>query len=208
MEKQRLKIFFALIFLQLFISFSPALAYEGKPTYLAGQAPEELKGLEVIEKTGGFIDLQTVFVNEQGQELKLESYFKNNLPVLLSIVYYKCPSLCGLHLNGVFQGLQFLPENFKQQFNFVVVSMDDTEDFKLAENKKNSYIKKYSLPKDKVHFLTGSKESINRLSEEVGFRFRWDEKQKIFAHIPAAYVLSPEGRISAIYMVFSLIGRL
>ena len=196
MQQQHLKIFSILILLQGLINILPATAYEGNPSYLAGQTPEELKGLEVIEKTGQFVDLKTSFVNEEGEVIALKRYFKENKPVLLSIVYYRCPSLCGLHLNGVFQGLQFLPQNFKQQFNFVVVSMDETEDSKLAKNKKDSYIKKYSLPKNKVHFLTGSKENIHRLSREVGFRFRWDDQQKIFAHIPVAYVLSPKGQIS------------
>ena len=171
-------------------------AYEKKDTYLAGQVPEELKGLEVEEHLGEHINFQTSFVDDKGRAVKIGDYFKNNQPVLLSIVYYNCPSLCGLHLNGVSEALQFLPEDFSQQFNFVTVSMNDTETPLLASKKKSTYIKKYSLSETRTHFLTGTKDNILSLSKEVGFRFRWDEEQKIFAHIPVAYVLSPSGKIS------------
>ena len=171
-------------------------AYERKDSFLAGQVPEELKGLEVEEHLGEQINLNTPFLDDKGRAVKIGDYLKNNQPVLLSIVYYNCPSLCGLHLNGVSEALQFLPKDFKQQFNFVTVSMDETETPELASTKKNNYIKKYSLPDTKTHFLTGTKENIMTLSREVGFRFRWDEEQKIFAHIPVAYILSPSGKIS------------
>lgn len=184
------------IYLLLLVSTICAGAYERKDNFLAGQVPEELKGLEVEEHLGEHINLQTSFTDDKGQTVKMGDYFKNNQPVLLSIVYYNCPSLCGLHLNGVSEALQFLPEDFKQQFNFVTVSMDDTETSELASKKKNNYIKKHSLPETKTHFLTGTKENILTLSKEVGFQFRWDEEQKIFAHIPVAYVLSPSGKIS------------
>ena len=46
------------------------------------------------------------------------------------------------------------------------------------------------------HFLTGSEKNIKALSDQVGFRFQWNEKQKQFAHLPVAYVLTPKGRIS------------
>ena len=189
-------IFKSWISLLFLVSIVYTQAYERKDNFLAGQVPEELKGLEVEEHLGEHITLQTPFVDDRGNAVQIGDYFKNNQPVLLSIVYYNCPSLCGLHLNGVSEALQALPEDFKQQFNFVTVSMDDTETPELASSKKNNYIKKYSLPESRTHFLTGTKDNILSLSREVGFRFRWDEEQKIFAHIPVAYILSPAGKIS------------
>ena len=196
LQKQQNKIFKIWLLFSILLCMAAVDAYEKKDTFLAGQVPEELKGLEVQEHLGEHINLNTVFTDDKGRVIKIGDYFKNNQPVLLSIVYYNCPSLCGLHLNGVSEALQFLPEDFKQQFNFVTVSMDETETPQLASKKKSNYIKKYSLPDTKTHFLTGTKENILSVSQEVGFRFRWDEEQKIFAHIPVAYVLSPAGKIS------------
>ena len=74
--------------------------------------------------------------------------------------------------------------------------MDSTETPILASEKKQTYMNKYSLLPERWHFLTGEKSDILSLSQQVGFRFRWDDQQKIFAHLPVAYVLTPKGQIS------------
>ena len=184
----------AIIFF-MFLSFF-ALAYNPERIFSPSQVPEELKGLEVEEKLGAKLDLQLNFKNEHGQVVTLKNYVQNQKPVLLSIIYYNCPNLCGLHLNGLSQSLKELPKDFKQKFHFVLVSMDDSETPKLAHAKKQSYVEKYNLLPENTHFLTGRKKSIQALSEQVGFRFRWDENQKMFAHLPVAYALTPQGQIS------------
>ena len=179
-----------------FFPIDTVFAYKPERDFSASRAPEELKGLEIQEKLGGVLDLSLSFTDDQGREVKLAKYFKSKRPVLLSIIYYACPNLCGLHLNGLSEGLKNLPENFRKEFHFVLVSMDHSETPSLALEKKKSYVEKYALSKERVHFLTGKKENISALSEQVGFRFRWDDKQKIFAHLPVAYVLTPQGNIS------------
>ncbi len=171
-------------------------AYDPKRSFSASQVPEELKGLEIEEKTGSSIDLHLKFTDEQGNKVALKGFFENNRPILLSVIYYGCPNLCGLHLNGLSEALKGLPMEFKNSFNFVLVSMDHTETPELALKKKQSYITKYSLPSERTHFLVGEKKSIASLSEQVGFKFRWDDNQKIYAHLPVAYILTPAGRIS------------
>ena len=183
------------LFFSILGAFS-ALAYTPERTLTTGQVPEELKGLEIEEKMGSALDLQLEFVDDQGKKVKLARYFNNNQPVLFSIVYYSCPNLCGLHLNGLSEALKGLSEDFRKRFHFVLLSMDHTEKPKLALEKKKNYIEKYSLPEERTHFLTGSKENILALSNQVGFRFRWDDDQKIFAHLPVGYVLTPAGKIS------------
>ena len=171
-------------------------AYSPERAFSASQVPEELKGLEIEEKPGALLDLSLAFQDEKGQAVTLKNYVQNQKPVLLSIIYYNCPNLCGLHLNGLSEGLKGLPQDFKQKFQFVLVSMDDSETPTLALKKKQSYVEKYGLLPENTHFLTGDKKNIQALSQQVGFRFRWDENQKIFAHLPVAYVLTPEGKLS------------
>ena len=184
------KIIFILSFSLVFV----AEGYDPKRQLSPSQKPEELKGLEIQENLGGLVDLKTEFMDEAGNTVQLKKYF--DIPVLLSIVYYGCPNLCTFHLNGLFEGLEPLPKKFKQKFNVVIVSLDDTETFKLAKEKKANYVKKYNLLADKVHFLTGKKENILALSKQTGFRFRWDDNQKMYAHLPVAYTLTTEGKIS------------
>ena len=196
LPKKPLKVFVLSAFLQL-SCLIPVFARAYTSQKFTGSAvPEELKGLKVQEKTGRRVNLDIPFTDDGGNSVFLKQYFKSGGPVLMSIVYYGCPNLCTLHLNGLGQGLKVLSDSFKQEFEWVVLSMDNRENFKLAAEKKQAYAGEYSFPVGRMHFLTGTKKNILQLSRELGFRFRWDENQKIYAHIPVAYVLSPEGVIS------------
>ncbi len=180
-------------------AFSGGLSFAYQPGLKAmssQKTPLPLQGLQIEERTGQFIDLNLPFVDEQGQLLPLSRYFQAKKPVLMSIVYYNCPNLCGLHLNGLSKALTSLSEDFKNQFHFVLVSMDPKEAPPLARKKKQNYLQKYGLSPGQTHFLTGEEKHILSLSKQVGFRFRWDDTQKIFAHHPVAYILTPEGQIS------------
>ena len=164
-----------------------------KKNYRAEEAPHELKGIKITEHIGQVIDLDLNFINEEGQNRPLSSYFQNQ-PVLMTVVYYNCPSLCNFHLNGLFTALNALK---RKNYQFVIVSMDATESAHLAKEKKRNYLTEFqSLKSDQVHFLTGSKKSIQELTDSLGFVFRWDEETQQFAHSPVAYSLSSNGLIS------------
>ncbi|MCZ0933370.1 MAG: SCO family protein [Oligoflexia bacterium] len=165
----------------------------GQKGYRAGETPHELKGIKVKEHIGRFIDLDLEFANEEGQNRSLKSYFQEQ-PVLMTVIYYNCPSLCNFHLNGLFAGLNKLKW---KSYQFVVVSMDSTENSELAEEKKKNYLTEFqNLTSDPIHFLTGSEQAIQKLTDSLGFAFRWDEETQQFAHSPVAYSLSPRGMIS------------
>jgi protein SCO1/2 len=91
-----------------------------------------------------------------------------------------------------------MPWTLGNEFDMVVVSIDAREKPELAAQKKASYIKAYGRPDGARgwHFLTGDEPQIQALARQVGFKYRWDEKEKQFAHASAAYVLTPDGRIS------------
>ena len=174
----------------LIISFSGLSLAE--KNYRADEAPHSLKDIKITEHIGQLIDLNLHFMNEKNQSLPLKNYFVD-LPVLMSIVYYNCPSLCNFHLNGLFEGL----EKINTPYRLVIVSMDPEEKPGLAKEKKSNYLKKFkNLEADNINFLTGSKNSIQKLADKLGFAFRWDEETKQFAHSPVAYALSPKGLIS------------
>lgn len=171
-------------------------AYDPQKHLTATQVPEELQDLQINEKIGSTVDLNLSFTDDLGHTVSLKKYFQPNRPVLMTIVYYGCPNLCTLHLNGLGNGLKLLSDSFKQQFEWVVISMDHNETSALAIQKKENYAKKYSFPLERMHFLTGSKKNILSISQSVGFRFHWNKNQKMYAHLPVAYVLTPNGIIS------------
>ena len=62
--------------------------------------PAELEGVGIQEKLGAQIDLNLTFTAENGRQAPLKQYFHQGKPVLLNLVYYQCPMLCNLILNG------------------------------------------------------------------------------------------------------------
>lgn len=128
-----------------------------------------------------------------GKNIQFHQFFQNK-PVLFTIIYYECPNLCQLHLNSLVDGVKEVGQ--ENDFEFVILSMDPRETPELARKKKQNYLKTTTLSGQNWHFLTGTQENIARISEQVGFNFRWNEKEKQYAHLPVAYVLTPLGKIS------------
>ena len=85
-----------------------------------------------------------------------------------------------------------------KEFEVVTVSFDPREGPELAARKKETYLKRYGREgaDEGWHFLTGDKDSIDRLAQSVGFRYVWDEQSKQFAHASAIMVATPEGVLS------------
>jgi protein SCO1/2 len=128
----------------------------------------------------------------------LGQYFDGKRPVLMAMVYYTCPNLCNLQLNGYVEDLKALDWSIGREFDFVLVSMEPTETPELALKKKQNYLTEYVRPEAAKgwHFLTGTEENVKAFAAQVGFKYKWDDEGKQWAHQAAAYVVTPTGRIS------------
>ena len=85
-----------------------------------------------------------------------------------------------------------------KDYDVLAISFDARETPKQALLKKTVYVKDYGHPEtaDGWHFLTGSQDSIKRVTDAVGFRYKWDVYTATFAHASAIYVLTPDGKLS------------
>lgn len=174
-------------------------AYDPKDVQVTGhEKPAELADVGVEEHLGNGLDLGLSFTDDHGQAVTLGSYFKTGRPVLMAMIYYNCPSLCSYHLNGLTETMRLMKWSPGREFEMVIVSMDHTENAELAAAKKQNYLKAYGRPESAEgwHFLTGSKENVKTLADQLGFKFNWLEDKKQFAHAAVAYVVTPEGKIS------------
>ncbi len=165
---------------------------------VASETPQQLEGVGIQEQLGHQLDLSMVFKDETGAEHTLGSYFDGKTPVIISPVYFSCPGLCNFHLNGLTEGLKGIDWSAGTKFKVLAVSFDAKETPELAAQKKATYMKLYDRPgtEDGWHFLTGSQESIRRLTDSVGFKFRWSEKDQEWSHASAAIMTSPTGMIT------------
>ena len=183
----------------------PGVPMPSSPLY--GARPETgsvSTGLPVVLKTVGIeqrlnepAPLDTVFKDEQGREVRLGDFFKGK-PVVLSLVYYSCPMLCNQVLNGMLGSFRQINFDIGEQYEVVTVSFDAHETPALAAQKKQTYIKAYNRAGADAgwHFLTGDDANIKRLTDAVGFHFKWDEQTNQFAHASGIMLLTPEGKLA------------
>ena len=162
----------------------------------ADQTPPELEGVGIEERLGNRIDLSLEFIGEDGYPHALREYFAAGRPVILNLVYYSCPMLCTLVLNGQTEALRQIPQTAGKEFELVTVSIDPTENYKMAAAKKAVYMASYERETKGWHFLADYRNNVARLAEQVGFRYRWDDRTKQYAHAAAIMVLSPDGMVS------------
>lgn len=197
--KRPSKFLSTLIFIILSLGFN---AYAYDPSEYENQnndKPKQLDNVGIVEKLGTDLNkLKINLINEEGKETPIANYFGHNRPVVVSLVYFSCPSLCNLHLNGVLDALKQLSLVAGKDYDLLAVSFDPKEDSDLASAKKFTYQEKYNFPDGAsgIHFLTGSENAVKTLAESVGFSYKWDDKAKEWAHASAAVITTPAGVVS------------
>jgi protein SCO1 len=166
----------------------------------ANVRPPGLKNVGIEQHLDEPIPLDARFRDETGKSVRLGDYFGSK-PVILNLVYYQCPMLCGEVLSGLESALRVLKFDVGREFEVLTVSFDPRETPEMATRKKAELLKRYGRPGAERgwHFLTGSEESIDALTKAAGFQYQYDPKTGQFAHSTAILVLTPGGRIAQYY---------
>lgn len=162
------------------------------------QKPEAVQGAGIEEHLGDTIPLDLTFANASGDSVTLGSLMEDGKPVLLNPVYYNCPMLCSMVMNGVYQGVNKVKWNPGDEFNIITFSINPEEDYKLAASTKDSIMQQFDREgaASGWHFLTGRQEAIETLTDAIGFKYEKLEARGEFAHSAAIMFLSPEGKIT------------
>jgi protein SCO1 len=170
------------------------LVEPGAPT---AAKPGILSKIAIDQRIGYQVPADIPFVDDHGQKVVIGDYFGKR-PVVLALVYYECPMLCTQVLNGLVSTIGVLNFEVGREFDVVAVSFNPKEGPGLASQKKAAYVERYGRPQSApgFHFLTGSQESIKRLTDAVGFRYAYDENIGQFAHGAAVELLTPKGTIA------------
>jgi protein SCO1/2 len=161
------------------------------------QPPGPLAEVRFEQRLDAQVPLDLVFRDETGMPVRLGDYFGLK-PVILTLNYYDCPMLCPLALEGLVRSLRPLSFNIGEQFEVLTVSFDPRETPESAAAAKARYTRDYARPGAAAgwHFLTGSDESIQRLTEAVGFQAVYDGDKQQYAHAAGVVVLTPQGRVA------------
>jgi protein SCO1 len=163
----------------------------------ANVRPPYLTNVGIEQHLDGQVPADLAFVDDTGRPVKLGDYFGKK-PLILNLVYYNCPMLCGEALAGLSASMKMIKFDVGNEFDVVTVSFNPKETPQVAAQKKVDYLKRYGRPNASAgwHFLTGPPESINALTKAVGFQYQYDATKDQYAHATAIMVLTPQGRIS------------
>ena len=167
------------------------------PAWAQGVTGGTLKQVAFDQNLDAQVPLDLSFRDESGRAVRLADYFGKK-PVILTLVYYRCPLLCGLELQGLARSLKPLAMSAGDQFEIVTISIDPEETPDLAAAKKAAYLQRYGRPGAERgwHFLTGKAPEITRLARTAGFRYVYDPRSTLYTHAAGLVVLTPPGRIA------------
>jgi len=159
--------------------------------------PPPVKDVGLDQRLGESIPLDLVFKDEAGKDVRLSQYFGKR-PVVLSLVYFYCPMLCGMTTDGLVRGVRALRFEPGTDYEILSISFDPRETPEVASEKKRTVMAQFGRKSGPGgwHFLTGDAASVAALTKAVGFRYVWDAEQKQFAHATGVTLLTPQGRIA------------
>ena len=183
----------------------------GSNTVNSAQEPAFIQDIGIDEQLGVRIPTGLTFAKVNGDSVQLVHLLSSGRPVILNPLYYECPVLCGLVIDGLFDAVQNLAWQPGKEFDIISVSIDPTETDTLAARVKKDYIESGSWGSTQGteqhaatlaqvnegwHFLTGKQAAIDSLISAVGFGVAPIPGTKDFAHSAAIILLSPDGTIT------------
>ncbi len=159
---------------------------------------ETLPNIGVDEKLNTDVPLDLSFTDQNGQLVRLRDYFTGG-PVILTLNYYSCPTLCPIifrNLSNTVIAIKGL--SLAKDYRIVTVSIDPDETIARATAKAQETWR--MLPGLANHanrwpFLTGNAVAIEQLTGAVGVRYKQLEKNN-FAHPSVIVILTPEGKVA------------
>lgn len=168
-------------------------------------SPDDLKNVGIDQRLDQQLPMELQFKDESGTTVRLGDYFKAGRPVVLNLVYYTCPMLCGEELAGLSSALGVLKFTPGNEYEVVTVSINPDEIPEVASEKKKIYIDRMNERLERKtdgagwHFLTGQQAEIQQLADAVGFHYKRDPRTGQFIHSAAVMIATPQGKLAQYY---------
>jgi protein SCO1/2 len=160
--------------------------------------PAMLQDVRIDERLGNKVPLDVQLVDWSGAPFAFRSVFDGKKPVVMALVYYDCPMLCGLILSGTAKAMRENGLVLGKDFEAVTVSFDPSEKPAQAAERRRGYLQSMGLADAgrTWPFLVGTAEASRALADAVGFHYARDEATGQWAHMAAIFVLAPDGTVS------------
>lgn len=169
-----------------------------RPRAAEEDLPPPLQGVEIEEKLGAPVPGSAAFLDQDGKPVRIGDLVGKGKPVVMALVYYECPMLCGLVLGGMARGMKETGLELGKDYLAASVSFDPREKPAQALVRQKGLLQALDKADAKAAwpFLVGQDKDIHAVADSVGFHYKFDEATKQYAHAAAIFVLTPDGRVS------------
>lgn len=177
--------------------------------FAAGQSmmdepPRQWAGLEIKDMLGSKLPMDLEFVDSVNAPVKVGDLFTKKRPVLMFMIYHRCPLLCPTTQEYVIGVLEKVDFTVGKDFDVAVVSFDPRDSVPDAERAKARAILQYDRETDEsiragFHFWLGKAQNSRKLADALGFPYRYLPDSGEYSHGTAIYLITPEGYISRCY---------
>ncbi len=168
-----------------------------------------LQDIDVVEHVGDRVPSGLSFRDTAGHAVSFDDLLHQGRPLVVTLGYHRCPMLCGLVLDGLAKALKAGGLVLGRDYTAVSISIDPDEDAKLAADQQKRILATLTSgsagsparAEDWPFLITssslgGDPEASRAMARAVGFRYKYDEQSRLFAHSAVAFVLTPDGVIS------------
>jgi protein SCO1/2 len=159
--------------------------------------PPQVQGVDVEERLGEPLPLEARFTDETGKEVRLGEVLPKDKPTLVTMVYYECPMLCNLVINAQVSAMREVGLELGKDYEAITVSIDPKDTPAQSEARRRRHLQAMGKPESAPwRFLTGTEENIRKLTDALGFKYKYDESTRQYAHPAVVHVATPEASIS------------
>ncbi len=177
----------AVIMLLISLSFAREPYEYGRYTSYYGE--QDVSVVRIQEDLYIGKEVPDVKVKTPRGEVSFREFIKGK-PTALLFAYYTCDSVCPISAEHLYK----VSKNLSEDYRYVVLSFDDRDNF---QTMRDFMLKNFKTTEPPSNWLVGllSKEDIRKLTQAVGYKFYYIDRDKIFIHPNATIFLSPDGKV-------------
>lgn len=185
-----------------------------------GNVPFEARGLDVEEKVGARLPLDTQFTDDEGNLVPLSKYFVSakdaaaakiaegaakdsaasaGKPAVMVLAYYSCPVVCRTLIDKLVQSLNGVEYTPGKDYNLLIFSFDPREHVQAAKDAKEVYASQFrdeQASQAGFHFHVSAELSSRTLADSLGFRYKYLPDAGQYSHPVVIFLATPDGKVS------------
>ncbi len=183
--------------------FTAGLALAGSAQ--ATVAPEALAQVGVHATPGARVALDARFLDQDGRPISLRSALGGR-PAVLLFEDYRCTTLCGPALAIAGHALQVSGLTPGREAALVTVGLNPLETPADARALRDARLQDEPHWRLAARLLTGGQAEVSTAARALGYGYAYDPESRQYTHPVAAFVLTPDGRLSRVLDQVSLTG--